>query len=87
MEKRAKKICEDAGLSWEQLEAMIGDVLIDQGEPFEFIVAEAERVHADMIIMGSHGQSAVSKMLLGSVAHKVSMKAKAPVLLVPIGGD
>ena len=87
MENRANKICEDSGLTRDELEAMVGDVRVIQGAPFEVILDEAERVHADIIVIGSHGQSTVSKMLLGSVAHKVSMKSKVPVLLVPISAD
>ncbi|MFU2488678.1 universal stress protein [Thauera sp. WH-1] len=37
-----------------------------------------------MIVMGSRGHSAIGELLLGSVAHKVTMKADVPVVLVPI---
>jgi nucleotide-binding universal stress UspA family protein len=41
-------------------------------------------VLADVIVMGSRGHSTIGELLLGSVAHKVTMKADIPVMLVPI---
>lgn len=87
MEKRADKICKDSGLSREELEEMIGEVQVVEGEPHQAILEAAQRVTADMIIMGSHGQTVFDEMLLGSVAHKVIMKSDVPVLLVPVRSD
>lgn len=84
MEKRADKICKDSGLTREELEEMVGEVHAVQGVPHEAILAATRRVDADMIIMGSHGQTADREILLGSVAHKVIVKSKVPVLFVPI---
>ncbi len=85
MEKRADKICKNSGLSREELEEMVGEVHAVEGVPHEVILEAAGRVGADMIIMGSHGQTVAREILLGSVAHKVVVKSKVPVLLVPIG--
>ena len=87
MEKRAEKICKDSGLTREELEEMIGEVQAVQGVPHQAILEAAQRLGADLIIMGSRGQTVVGEMLLGSVAHKVVMKSKVPVLLVPISSD
>jgi universal stress protein A len=35
----------------------------------------------DLVIMGSHGRTGISRMLLGSVAEKVVRHAKCPVLV------
>ena len=85
MERRADKICKDSGLTREELEEMVGEVHAVQGVPHEAVLGAAKRVDADMIIMGSHGQTVPREILLGSVAHKVIVKSKVPVLLVPIG--
>lgn len=87
MEQRADKICKDSGLTRNELEAMVGEIQAIQGVPHQAILEAAKRLHADIIIMGSHGQTVVGEMLLGSVAHKVIMKSKIPVLLVPISSD
>ena len=84
MEKRADKICRDSGLTREELEEMVGEVHAVQGVPHEAILEASTRVGADVIIMGSHGQTADRELLLGSVAHKVIVKSKVPVLFVPI---
>ena len=57
--------------------------LVVPGVPADVIVGEAEKLGADMIILGSHGFGAVFKVLLGSVSTAVLKKAKCPVLIVP----
>jgi nucleotide-binding universal stress UspA family protein len=52
------------------------------GIPFEEIVRTGNEVSADLIIMGTHGRSGMSHLLLGSVAEKVVRKAPCPVLTV-----
>ena len=66
-------------------ERLIADIQIIEGSPARSILEEAQRVNADMIVLGSHGHSAIGEVMLGSVAHKIAMKATVPVLLVPIG--
>ena len=85
MERRADKICKDSGLTREELEEMVGGVHAVQGVPHEAILEAATQVDADIIVMGSHERAADGEMLLGSVAHKVILKSKVPVVFVPIG--
>ena len=87
MERRAVKICKESGLTREELEEMIGEVNVVHGVAHQAILETSQRVNADVIVMGSRGQTAIGEMLLGSVAHKVIMKSKVPVLLVPIKSD
>jgi nucleotide-binding universal stress UspA family protein len=46
------------------------------------ILAQAGRLHADLIVMGTHGRSGFQRLFLGSVAEKVLRSAKEPVLTV-----
>jgi nucleotide-binding universal stress UspA family protein len=47
------------------------------------VIAElATTGKCDMVVMGSHGHSALTGMVLGSVATRVLAKCKTPVLLV-----
>jgi universal stress protein A len=49
----------------------------------EEIVKEARREKADLIVLGSHGRSALKAAVLGSVAFGVIHKdAKIPILVV-----
>jgi nucleotide-binding universal stress UspA family protein len=57
--------------------------VIRHGHPAEEIVKEAEKSKADLIIMGSHGRTALQAALLGSVTYGVIHKdTKIPVLVV-----
>jgi nucleotide-binding universal stress UspA family protein len=54
-----------------------------QGKSVETVIAEAERLPASLIVLGSHGHGAVYNMLVGSVAEGIVRASKVPVLLVP----
>jgi len=55
---------------------------IVRGHPAEAIVRSAARQKADLIVMGSRGQTDIRAFLLGSVSRKVVMHAGCPVLLI-----
>jgi nucleotide-binding universal stress UspA family protein len=57
-------------------------VLIDIGVTHEQIVRFARARRADLIVMGTHGRSGLTRALLGSVASRVLATAKCPVLTV-----
>ncbi len=59
------------------------DMLIDDGTPAAHILARANSLAADLIVMGTHGLSGFERFMLGSVAEKVLRKATCPVLTVP----
>ena len=52
------------------------------GKPFEQIIRHARQEGIDLIVIGTHGHSALASMLLGSVAEKVIRKAPCAVLSV-----
>ena len=57
--------------------------VIKTGHPVEEIIKEAEKSKVDLVIMGSHGKSALKAALLGSVTYGVINKdTKIPVLVV-----
>jgi nucleotide-binding universal stress UspA family protein len=47
------------------------------------ILAEAEEIGADAIVMGSRGLTGVKSLLLGSVSHEVIQHADRTVVVVP----
>ena len=58
-------------------------ILIKTGHPVEVIVKEAKKSKSDLIVMGSHGRSALSAAVLGSVSYGVIHNDKSiPVLIV-----
>lgn len=52
------------------------------GSPYQEIVNLATDERADLVAMGTHGRSGVSRLLLGSVADRVIRLALCPVLTV-----
>jgi nucleotide-binding universal stress UspA family protein len=50
--------------------------------PAESIVEYAKRESVDVIVIGTHGRSGFSRMLMGSVAERVVRLAPCPVLTV-----
>lgn len=46
------------------------------------ILASADELEVDLLVIGSHGRRGLSKVLFGSVAEKVAEKASMPVLLL-----
>lgn len=48
----------------------------------EVIVQQARKLHASMIIMGSHGRTGLQRFLIGSVAERTLRYASCPVLIV-----
>ncbi|MBX7054832.1 MAG: universal stress protein [Pyrinomonadaceae bacterium] len=71
---RLKAELHDAGVSID------GDVLF--GSPDSRIVETAEDIHADLIVIGSHGYKRWERLLLGSVSHSVVHHAHCSVLVV-----
>jgi nucleotide-binding universal stress UspA family protein len=56
--------------------------LIEDGDPADAILRVAGGHHADMIVMGSRGQSEAKSLLLGSVSHKVAHLAECTCVTV-----
>lgn len=60
----------------------VPDVIVRPLSIGEAIVARAEELHADVIVMGTHGRTGVKRMVLGSVAEHVVRHAPCPVVTV-----
>ena len=58
------------------------EILIESGQPAEVIVECAKKQNCDLIVMGTHGQSALAEVLIGSTARWVVRHSSIPVLVV-----
>ncbi|QGN06241.1 universal stress protein [Halorhabdus sp. CBA1104] len=56
--------------------------VIEVGKPTHVIVEYVENNDIDQIVMGSHGRSGVSRILLGSVAETVVRRSPVPVTVI-----
>jgi nucleotide-binding universal stress UspA family protein len=63
-------------------QATFGDVLLRTGDPRDMILQAANEVHADLIVIGTHGRRGLARALLGSVAEGIVRTAPCPVVTV-----
>lgn len=74
--EEVKNLCEKNGVHPE--------IVITAGHPVEEIVKQAEKLKTNLIIMGSHGRSALEATVIGSVTYGVihNKDLKIPVMIV-----
>ena len=58
-------------------------IICTGGQPYKYIVQEAEQNRIDLIVLGSHGRSGLKKLLMGSVTERVVGHAPCSVMIVP----
>src|SRR5687767_13019264 len=56
--------------------------LVLEGRTHEQILKAAKQQRADLIVMGTHGRTGLTKLLIGSVASRVVATARCPVVTV-----
>jgi nucleotide-binding universal stress UspA family protein len=59
-----------------------GTPVVSSGNPAEVLLAETERLGADLLVVGSVGMSGARRFLLGSVPNKISHHAGTDLLIV-----
>lgn len=72
--KKVKELAEQAGVKTTGL--------IYAGKPYEAILEAAKDKKADLIVVGSHGRTGLSRLLMGSVTERVIGLAECAVLVV-----
>ena len=73
LQELGSKLCDGAAL---------GPFLVESGDPRDVILEQAQKLHADLIVMGTHGRRGITRALLGSVAESVVRTAHCSVLVV-----
>ena len=58
------------------------DAILREGVAWEEINSVADAVHADLIVIGTHGRRGIARALLGSVAENVIRTAHRPVVSI-----
>jgi nucleotide-binding universal stress UspA family protein len=92
LETEAHRILQ-ASLAQVQRVGLQGASLLVEGSPAQAIVETAGTQAVELIIMGAHGRTGLTHLLLGSVAEQVLRQAPCPVLVtrktqgMPAGAD
>lgn len=71
---RAKALCDERKLDTEAMIAI--------GDPRDAICGAVEKLHADFLVVGSHGYGALKRAFLGSVSDYCAHNANCPVVIV-----
>jgi len=79
--EHARSLFEDARALADEYDATI-ETDTAEGDPSREICAYAADHDVDQIVVGSHGRSPMSRILLGSVAESVTRRAPVPVTVV-----
>jgi nucleotide-binding universal stress UspA family protein len=66
-----------------QQENVAATHMMVQGPTVETIIDQARRFEADLVVLGSHGHSALFHLLAGSVTQGVLRETRVPLLVVP----
>ena len=59
------------------------NALLVQGPTIQTILEQAEKLEAEVIVVGSHGRGKLFDLVVGSVSAGVIRKSPVPVLVVP----
>jgi nucleotide-binding universal stress UspA family protein len=66
-------------------EGVDAQAILLKGDAANLILEKAKDLHAEIIILGSHGHGLLRKALLGSVSEAVLRRAPCNVMVVPAG--
>lgn len=80
-EKAARDLLERAAKRAADQGVAARTILVDNSFAAEGIVATANEIGAELIIMGSHGRRGLNRLLLGSQTNNVLAHTKIPVLV------
>jgi nucleotide-binding universal stress UspA family protein len=79
-EARLAAECRELAVPGVEITSSLGD-----GDVESSILARAQAIAADVIVMGAHGRPAVERFILGSAAERTLRRADRPVIIVPPG--
>lgn len=66
----------------DELKDIHHQVLLKQGPLWEVISSMVEKNRVDLIVLGTHGRTGLSRLAMGSVAEEIYRRATCPVLCV-----
>jgi len=82
IKERLDKFCQDTQKELIDCPFIVEDIVVKQGEPGGEVLKQADSTDCDLIVMGTHGQSALANAMLGSTARWVVRRSERPVLVI-----
>jgi len=76
-EEKLKQMARECGGSGKEPE-----VIIREGIPFDEIIKLASERHMELIVMGTHGHTGLTHLIIGSVAERVVRRAPCSVFCI-----
>lgn len=83
-EEYAESVLEEAAERGEEYDATV-ETEYERGMPRDAILEYADEHDVDQLIVGSHGRSGLERVLIGSVAEKLTRHSPVPVTVVRPG--
>ncbi len=75
MRRTLERMVQEAG-------AESAQTMVVEGDPAGSVLRAAQKLGADLIVMGTHGRRGIERFMLGSVAERVLRMSNVPVLTV-----
>ncbi len=82
LRSRIERFCDQTREELSSCPFLMEEVIIKIGNPVDEILAEIDRKHYDVIIMGAHGHGAIGGAVMGSISRRVVRRSETPVLVV-----
>jgi len=80
-DREAKKALSVIGRAARAAGIAFGERIVTDAQPWKGILGVAHAARCDLIVMGSHGRSALGGLMLGSETVRVLARSKIPVLV------
>lgn len=81
LEEEGKTILENTSLKADK-QGVTADQVLIVGNPTHDMAKIVEKTGADLMVIGTHGKTGLTKILMGSVAENAIKTVKIPILLV-----
>ena len=82
-EQRVKKLVDDE-IRPQLGKAVVNEIIIRNGKAADVIIATADDLESDVIVMGARGKTGLTHLIMGSVTEKVVHLTNRPVLTFPV---
>lgn len=88
IKERLTSFCDKETCTLTEGNDLVREIIVDEGHPSDVIIAQARKQAADLIVLGTHRKTRVTRSgLIGSTARQVVNEAKTPVLTIHTPDD